>query len=193
MELPKLEFWFDYGCCLWYDSGGISPDHLPISDTLRRELDEANDEFPSYLDWSNPHNPPMWTLEQTHAFFDRMELVYKKLEEELRGKYTVINSLDGDRQMYCKLEYWVLEFRFDKGNTGIWYENCAMRYNELQVSDSLVKELRELCEKYNAKTDWTKEQETCFRRRAAFAGKKLQEELSGRYTVINCFEEYIEK
>lgn len=193
MELPTLKFSFDYGVCLWVKGGAVEPEDLPISDGLRRELEEANDEFPSYLDWSDPHYPPMWTLEQTHVFFDRMELVYKKLEEELRGKYTVINGLDGDRQMYCKPEYWVLEFRFDKGNTGIWYENCTMRYNELQVSDSLAKELRELCEKYNAKTDWTKEQETCFRRRAAFAGKKLQEELSGRYTVINCFEEYIEK
>ena len=23
MELPKLEFWFDYGCCLWDDDGAV--------------------------------------------------------------------------------------------------------------------------------------------------------------------------
>lgn len=106
MELPTLKFSFDYGVCLWGKGGAEEPENLPISDGLRRELEDANEEFPNYLNWSDPNQPPVWTLEQTLEFFDRMELVCQKLQDELRGKYTVINGLDGDRDMYCKPEYW---------------------------------------------------------------------------------------
>lgn len=106
MELPELTFSFDYGCCLWDKGGAVGADTLPISDGLKRELEEYGDEFAGYLNWSDPKEPPVWTLGQTLEFFDRMELVYKRLEEELRGKYTVINDLDSDRDMYCKPEHW---------------------------------------------------------------------------------------
>lgn len=107
MELPKLEFSFDYGCCLWDKDGAAGLENLPISDSLKRELNEADDEFWNYLDMDDPGGPPVWTIEQTYAFFDRMELVYKKLEEELRGQYTVINGLDGDRETYCQPKNWI--------------------------------------------------------------------------------------
>ena len=107
MELPKLEFWFDYGCCLWNDSGAVNIDNLPISDSLKRELEALDDEFWGYLDLSDPGGPPLWTREQTYAFFDRAELVCKRLQEELQGKYTVINRLDDDRKCYCNPENWV--------------------------------------------------------------------------------------
>lgn len=106
MELPKLEFWFDYGCCLW-DEGGAVGDDLPISDELKRELKALDDEFWGYLDWSDPGGPPVWTIEETYAFFDRAEPVFKRLEEELHGKYTVINHLDDDRRCYCDPENWI--------------------------------------------------------------------------------------
>lgn len=106
MELPRITFSFDYGVCLWNKGGAVEPEDLPISDGLKHELEEANEEFPSYLNWSDPHEPPVWTLEQTLGFFDRMETVFKRLEEELSGKYIVINGLDDDRNMYCKPEYW---------------------------------------------------------------------------------------
>lgn len=106
MELPKLKFSFDYGCCLWTDSGGIGSDNLPISDSLKQELEALEDEFWGYLDMDDPKRPPAWTLEETLAFFDRAEPVCKRLQEELQGKYTVINRLDDDREMYCDPEYW---------------------------------------------------------------------------------------
>lgn len=107
MELPKLEFSFDYGVCLWDKGGAVEPDKLPVSDDLKRELNALNDEFPSYLNWSDPHEPPVWTLEETLAFFDRAEHVCKRLQEDLQGKYTVISRLDDDREMYCDPENWV--------------------------------------------------------------------------------------
>lgn len=107
MELPELKFGFDYGCCLWVKGGGIHADDLPISDELKRDLNALNDEFPNYLNWSDPKEPPVWTLEETYDFFDRAEPVCKRLEEELRGKNKVINGLDEDREMYCKPEYWI--------------------------------------------------------------------------------------
>lgn len=106
MELTKLEFWFDYGCCLWNDCGAVNIDSLPISDSLKRELETLGDEFWCYIDGSDAKAPPLWTLEETLAFFDRAELVCKRLQEELQGKYMVINRLDEDRECYCKPEYW---------------------------------------------------------------------------------------
>ncbi len=107
MGLPKLDVWFDYGCCLWNNSGAVHGDSLPISDGLKRELEALGDEFWSYLDGSDPGGPPAWTREQTYAFFDRAEPVCKRLQEELQGKYTVINCLDDDRKTYCDPENWV--------------------------------------------------------------------------------------
>ena len=106
MELPKWEFSFDYGCCLWDESGAVGDD-LPISDELKRELNALDDEFWGYLDWSDPGGPPVWTIEETYAFFDRAEPVFKRLEEELRGKYMVINRLDDVRRCYCDPENWI--------------------------------------------------------------------------------------
>lgn len=107
MELPELEFWFDYGCCLWDKGGAVDANNLPISDDLKRELEEYGDEFCEYLNWGDPAGPPVWTQEETYAFFDRAELVCQKLQEELRGKYTVINCLDDDRRCYCDSENWI--------------------------------------------------------------------------------------
>ncbi len=54
MELPTLKFSFDYGVCLWGKGGAEEPENLPISDGLRRELEEANEEFPNYLERPEP-------------------------------------------------------------------------------------------------------------------------------------------
>lgn len=107
MELPRLRFSFDYGCCLWVDDGAFDEDSLPITDGLKRELKALEDEFWDYLDWDDPGGPPAWSREETLAFFDRAEPVCKRLEEELCGKYTVINLLDKDREMYCDPEGWI--------------------------------------------------------------------------------------
>lgn len=94
------------------------------------------------------------------------------------------------------------EFRFDYLGHCAWVDGCGMEYSSLPISDSLMKELHELCDEYdnrinwddpNSSVPWTEEHKKDFKCRAAFAGKKLQEELCGKYAVINCFEEYIEK
>lgn len=107
MELPTLRFSFDYGCCLWTDDGAFGAYNLPISDDLKNDVEALEDEFWCYLDWSDPGGPPVWTIEQTYAFFDRAELVCQKLQEELCGKYTVINCLDDDRRCYCDPTGWI--------------------------------------------------------------------------------------
>lgn len=107
MELTKLEFRFDYGCCLWCEDGAAGIDSLPISDDLKRELKEYDDKFWDYLDMDDPGGPPVWTREETLAFFDRAELVCQRLQEELREKYTVINRLDEDKKCYGNPENWI--------------------------------------------------------------------------------------
>lgn len=95
MELPKLEFWFDYcGACVWVNGGAKDYDKLPISESLKRELGELCTDYDSQLDWDDPGSSAGWTKEQEDDFHRRAAIAGKKLQEELRGKYTVINFFE---------------------------------------------------------------------------------------------------
>ena len=95
MELPKLEFRFDYcGACAWVDGGAIFYDKLPVSESLMRELGKLCDDYDDQIDWSDPGSSVGWTQEQKNDFRRRAAIAGKKLQEELRGKYTVINFFE---------------------------------------------------------------------------------------------------
>ena len=110
-------FSFDYGCCLWTEGSGIMLEELisldgkvihdginncllPISKELINELKSLVDEFSTSLDWDYPPDPSPWTKEEFIDFFNRAEIVYEKLKNELGANYTVINKIDDDRKMY---------------------------------------------------------------------------------------------
>lgn len=95
MELPKLDFYFDYmGACAWVNSGAIMYDELPVSDSLREELRRLCVDYDNQLDWSDPGSSVGWTKDQEDDFNRRAAIAGKKLQEELRGKYTVINHFE---------------------------------------------------------------------------------------------------
>lgn len=94
MELPKLDFWFDYGCCLWCKSGGVKADTLPITPDLLNELNDLMVEYAGQIDWDDPGSSKGWTEEQKETFRRRAAVAGKRLQEELQGKYIVINRFE---------------------------------------------------------------------------------------------------
>lgn len=95
MALPKLDFYFDYmGACAWVDGGAMDYERLPVSDGLKKELGALCDEYDDQIDWSDPGKSKGWTKEQEDDFNRRAAIAGEKLQEELRGKYTVINHFE---------------------------------------------------------------------------------------------------
>lgn len=101
MSVQKLKFMFDYcDSCLWDKEGLIDHNELPLSNELKKELDEISIEFWNVIDWSDPNLPSPWTRKECSDFFDRAEIVLQRLQAELDGKYEIISCLDEDRQIY---------------------------------------------------------------------------------------------
>ena len=101
MSVQKLKFMFDYcDSCLWDKEGLIDHNELPLSNELKKELDEISIEFWNVIDWSDPHLPSPWTRKECADFFDRAEIVLQRLQAELDGKYEIISCLDEDRKIY---------------------------------------------------------------------------------------------
>lgn len=95
MELPKLDFYFDYmGACAWVGGGAIMYDELPVSEGLKKELEALCDEYDDQIDWSDPGNSKGWTKEHKDDFRRRAAQVGKKLQDELKDRYTVINRFE---------------------------------------------------------------------------------------------------
>ena len=102
MAIQMLKFSFDYcDSCLWDKGGPINHNNLPISDCLKKELDDICEEFSGIVNWSDPPAPSPWTRKQCSDFFDRAEIICKKVQIELDGKYEIINCLEEDRCMIC--------------------------------------------------------------------------------------------
>lgn len=93
-ELPKLEFWFDYFACIWIDGAAAKVDTLPITPDLLNELNALIVEYADQIDWDDPGSSVGWTEEQKEDFNRRAAIAGKKLQEELQGKYTVINCFE---------------------------------------------------------------------------------------------------
>ena len=92
MELPKLDYYFDYGgACVW-NVGAVEPSSLPISDSLLKELKDLSNEHDGQIDWNDGSD--LWTQEHRDDFHHRAAIVGKKLQEELFGKYIVINHFE---------------------------------------------------------------------------------------------------
>ncbi len=89
-----------------------------------------------------------------------------------------------------------LEFWFEYGGVCAFVDSSGIGYDELPVSESLMKELCKLCDDYDNQINWsdphdesvywTKEQEIDFYDRAMAVFPKLQSELEGKYIVVNC-------
>ena len=101
MVVKTLKFSFDYcDSCLWDEGGLVELDSLPLSDSMKKDLYEISEEFSGILNWSDPHEPSPWTRKQCVDFFDRAEIICRRLQAEFKGSYEVINCLEYDRRMY---------------------------------------------------------------------------------------------
>lgn len=95
MVLPKLDFYFDYmGACAWVDGHAVKYDKLPVSDGLKKELEALCCEYDDQIDWSDPGNSEGWTKEHEDGFYRRAAQVGKKLQDELKDRYKVINHFE---------------------------------------------------------------------------------------------------
>ncbi len=94
MELPELRFCFDYFCCTWVNGCGTELDELPISDNLKKELNGLIKEDADRINWDDPGASVDWTKEQEDDFNRKAAIAGKKLQNELRGKYNVINCFE---------------------------------------------------------------------------------------------------
>lgn len=101
MAIQMLKFSFDYcDSCLWDKEGLIDHNDLTISSGLKNELNDICEEFRGILNWSDPPAPSPWTRKQCSDFFDRAEIICKKVQIELDCKYEIINCLEEDRCIY---------------------------------------------------------------------------------------------
>lgn len=103
MNYYQLRFWFEHGGpCIWGMNDktkrkygyAIKSDSLPISINLANEINNLEEEYGTYLDWSSPQRPSSWTKEQKIDFINRANLVYNKLKNELGTKFEIINEID---------------------------------------------------------------------------------------------------
>lgn len=102
MQKYKLKYWFEHGgTCVWGANNeakeqygyNIENNLLPISELLVMELGLLEEEYGSYLDWSDPRNPSPWTAEHKRDFVKRATKAYEKLCAELGTDYTIENGV----------------------------------------------------------------------------------------------------
>ena len=98
----ELKFWFEHGgTCLWSKNEAarekygyaIELSDLPISETLTEQLVQLEEEYHSFLDWSDPRKT-LWGRAQKQSFLDRATLVYPKLQAELEQFHRIENDVE---------------------------------------------------------------------------------------------------
>ncbi|WP_016760603.1 hypothetical protein [Leptospira weilii] len=92
--LPSIKLMADYYCFpLWlYDSddvGDIDPETLPISDILKRKLRSWSTCFDQILNLEDPASSNFKSEQDENQFNEEGELLWRLLQEELKGKYKV--------------------------------------------------------------------------------------------------------
>lgn len=102
-SLYKIRFWFDFGgVCLWSQNEvtkekfgyAIDLNSLGISKQLIEKIDELQNEFSNYIDWSDPTSPTKWTTRRKNNFLIRTAEVIDELRVELGNMFEVQNDTD---------------------------------------------------------------------------------------------------
>jgi len=101
MEKYQLRFYFEHGgICIWgmNDSAkekygyAIETSVLPISDSLKVELNLLEEDYATYLDWDDPAGPSLWSEEKKNSFLNVANRAYEKLKNELGLEFEVLNE-----------------------------------------------------------------------------------------------------
>ena len=98
----EMKFWFEHGGgCLWSKNEKarikygypIDNELLPISQGILKALDALEKEYRTILDWDEPQNPLLWSLEEKQDFIQKATAVCFKLQEELGAEYEIENDI----------------------------------------------------------------------------------------------------
>lgn len=93
--MKKIKLMADYQCYpLWDIStgscGDIDPNTLPISNILKRQLNEWSDIFDSTLNIDEPKKSGFKTEEEEKKFKEKGYYLFKALQNELGGEYEIL-------------------------------------------------------------------------------------------------------
>jgi hypothetical protein len=102
MAKYKLRFFFDAGAgtCLWagneaashdYDYA-IMPDQLPLTPTVRQEVENLVSWYDTGLDWNNPGGSSPWNEAELHKFILAAQETLQTLKEELGEDYELMDE-----------------------------------------------------------------------------------------------------
>lgn len=92
--MKKIKLMADYECYpLWFDSddevGNIDPNTLPISDSLKNELNKWSDDYDKTLNLDDPLHSGFKTINDEITFKEKGKILQKKLQAELNNNYEV--------------------------------------------------------------------------------------------------------
>ncbi|NHB62293.1 hypothetical protein [Photorhabdus sp. RW14-46] len=93
--MKRIKLMVDYDCYpLWLDSddevGNIDPDVLPISDSLKEELNNWSKQYDETLNLDDPLSSGFSTPEAETVFKEKGQYLREKLQTELNNGYEVI-------------------------------------------------------------------------------------------------------
>lgn len=98
-----IRFWFDFGgFCLWgmneeaKDKYGYSIDanELNLSDSVKSEIINLQEEYGTYLDLTNPLAPSTWSNEKKENFLNQSRVVFDEMQRELGSNYELIFDVE---------------------------------------------------------------------------------------------------
>lgn len=92
--MKKIKLMADYNCYpLWFNSpdevGNIDPETLPISDSLKEELNDWSSQYDATLNLDDPLNSGFLTLAAESNFKQKGKKIQGKLQTELADDYEV--------------------------------------------------------------------------------------------------------
>jgi len=92
--MKKIKLMADYQCYpLWVNSsnevGNIDPDTLPISDFLKKELNDWSEEYDATLDLDDPANSGFKNLEDEVNFKKKGSYLQEELQKELGNDFEI--------------------------------------------------------------------------------------------------------
>ena len=78
----------------------VNIERLPVTEKLKKEINDLGCEYSTSVDWSDPGGPSLWTQEKHMHFHNRLIIILNKLREELGKDYCVLNELSQTLQRY---------------------------------------------------------------------------------------------
>lgn len=99
--VPRLRLFFEWGGgALWcgneaalqrFDVGPVE-EKLPLSNAIRRRLEDMTAWHDTALDWDNPSGPSPWSKAEDEKFAEAAARLFDDLRQELGPGYDLVNE-----------------------------------------------------------------------------------------------------